>query len=351
MRLRQLLGLALAVILATGAADAKPLTVGFYLPWDKASQASLVAHAASLDVLAPMSGALVSAEGALRWQEDPARVSALARRKARQKIFPVISNAHDNVWDTAAADGVLLDAAAGEAFIAALVNQAKAQGYGGYILDFETLSPQAAPAYAPLLARLRTALQPLGRELWVTALLSTDATTFHQLASASDAVVLMAYDQCWATGTPGPIAGQDWLENNLDAKFSVGQADPAHVIVALGASGYDWPAGQPAVVVSTPEALRIAKAADQAPIRGAPDANPHFSYAGPDGVNHAVWYLDAATFQAQRAAVQSRHARGAAIWRLGLEDPMIWAKNSPHPSVSPAPAMPRQACLALPPRP
>ena len=350
MTLRRLLGLALALSVATSAA-AKPLTVGFYLPWDKASQASLVAHAASLDVLAPMSGALVSADGALRWQEDPARVPALARTKARPKVFPVISNAHDNVWDTAAADGVLLDPAAGEAFIAALVNQAKAQGYGGYILDFETLSPRAAPAYAPLLTRLRTALQPLGRELWVTALLGADPTAVRQLAAASDTVVLMAYDQCWATGTPGPIAGQDWLESSLDAKFGAGQADPAHVIVALGAYGYDWPAGQPAAVVSAPEALRIAKAADQVPTRAAPDANPHFSYAGPDGANHAVWYLDAATFQAQRAAVQARRARGAAIWRLGLEDPAIWAKSSPHPSMSPAPAAPRQACVALPPRP
>ena len=342
--------LALALSLMAGATTAKPLAVGFYLPWDADSRASVVKHARALDVLAPMSGALDSAAGTLRWQPDPALAPALAAARARPKVFPVISNAHDNVWDAAAADGALLDPKAGDTFIAALTAQAKAQSYGGYILDFESLSPRAVPAYAPFLARLHDALKPLGKELWVTTSLAADPTLVQQLAGATDAVVLMAYDQCWATGTPGPVAAQDWLETALEAKLAPkdGHAGPAHYIVALGAYGYDWPEGKPAEVVSAPAAVRLARANGQPIARELPAANPHFAYQGPLGDTHTVWYLDAAAFRTQRAAVQARHARGVAIWRLGLEDPAIWTSATPAGALAPPPATPPPTCLALP---
>jgi spore germination protein YaaH len=51
-----------------------------------------------------------------------------------------------------------------------------------------------------------------------------------------------------------------------------------------------------------------------------------------DGRQHQVWWLDAANFRAQRAAAETRHVRGVALWRLGLEDPAIWAKIAPGPA-------------------
>jgi spore germination protein YaaH len=282
----------------------------------------------------------------VRWQSDPALAPALAAAHGKPRVFPVISNAHDNVWDTAAADGALTDPKAGDAFIAALTAQARARNYAGYILDFESLSPGGAAAYPALLARLRAALRPLGKKLWVTALLSADPALVRQLSDAADAVVLMAYDQCWATATPGPVAAQDWLEATLDARLA--NADPTRYVVALGAYGYDWPAGQPAQVVSAPQAVQLAKANGQAIAREAPAANPHFAYRGPLGDIHTVWFLDAGAYRAQRAAALARHVRGVAIWRLGLEDPAIWAKAVPAPTLAAPPAAPRPPCVMLP---
>ena len=336
---------ALTLGFAAGAAAARPLSVGFYLPWDAASTASLSAHAGALDVIAPMSGALDTPQGHVRWQPDPARAPALAATRGKPKVFPIVSNAHDEVWDAAAADGVLLNLQAGDAFIAALVAEAKAQAYGGYVLDFENLSPAGAPAYAALLGRLRAALKPLGRELWVTAGVAADPALIRSLVAATDTVVLMAYDQCWATGTPGPIAGLDWLQASLDARAAA--VEPAHLIVALGAYGYDWPAGQTAAVLSADAAAALAKAKGQAVLRAAPDGNPHFAYKAPDGTAHSVWWLDAQAFRGQRTAADTRHARGVAIWRLGLEDPAIWAKT-PGPSAPLPPGPPQPACTALP---
>jgi len=331
-----------ALALAGGAAAARPLTVGFYLPWDAASAASAVQHAAALDVMAPMSGALDSPAGTVRWQPDPAP-TAIPAKTRKPRVFPIVSNAHDEVWDAAAADGALLDPKAGQAFIEALATAAKAKDYGGYILDFENLSPSATPAYAPFLARLRDALKPSGRELWVTASLGADPALIHDLSAAADTVVVMAYDQCWATGTPGPVAGQSWLEQTLDAKLG---ADLSRYVVALGAYGYDWPAAGPAQVISAPAATALAKAQGQTVTRAPPDDNPHFAYGG-----HSVWYLDAGTFRAQRAAANSRHARGVAIWRLGLEDPALWTKAAtPRVAAPGAGPAPPPVCFAQKPK-
>jgi spore germination protein YaaH len=345
-RLATVAATALVAVALAGQAAPAPLSVGFYLPWDAASKASLIAHAGRLDVLAPMSGALDTPQGHVRWQDDPALVQALAAAKDRPKVFPIVSNAHDTVWDAAAAEAALTDPAVGEAFIAALTAQAQAKGYGGYIMDFENLTPRATAAYAAFLARLRAALRPAGRELWVTAAAAADPTLIQALATSTDSVVLMAYDECWATSTPGPVAGLDWLARNLDARLA--GPDAGRFIVALGAYGYDWPQGEVAAELSTPDAQALAQRAGQAVTRNAPDGNPHFAYPGPDGKPHQVWFLDAGAYRAQRAVVLAHHARGVALWRLGLEDPALWSSAGPPPTLgggTPAPA-----CTALPPK-
>lgn len=355
----QALAAAVGLVVAAGwpqgasATSIKLLRVGFYLPWDAASKASLLEHASSLDVLAPMSAAVVSAGGSIRWQDDPARAVALASAARKPAVFPVVSNAHDNLWDAVASDGVILDEGAGEAFMGELVDQARAQGYGGYIMDFENLSPNAMRRYAPFLAKLRRRLRPLHRELWVTTTITDAPATIRPLADAADAVVLMAYDQCWATATPGPIAGQDWLQANLAAQLS--HVDPAHYIVALGAYGYDWPEGQAAAVLAAPQAAQLATSAGQAVVRAQPDGNPRFTYRAADGRSHSVWFLDRSTFEAQLAAAAAQRVRGVAVWRMGLEDDAIW-RLAPPPRIGKRSRAPRESraagrCSALPPSP
>lgn len=343
MTLRNLLLAAVLAMAAAAPATAKPLLVGFYLPWDAASQGSLRRHARSLDVAAPMLASVVSPAGEIRWQDDPAGREVAAKRP---RVMPVISNAHDEVWDTLASDGVILTAAARDGFAAQLVTRAKAQGFSGYVIDFENLSPRGEAGLAAFLAAVRAQLRPQGLELWVTAGLSADDALVQRLAAATDAVVLMAYDQCWATSTPGPIAGNAWLAAELEARLR--RVDPRRYVVALGAYGYDWPAGQTATVVSAPGAAALAKAQGRRSTRQAPDGNPHFAYVA-GGRAHAVWYLDAGTFRAQQADTAARGVRGVALWRLGLEDPAIWTPAATVPS-SGRPAGTAATCAPLPAR-
>jgi peptidoglycan-N-acetylglucosamine deacetylase len=344
-RWRWALGLALALAAATAAEPQAPATrasqllVAFYVPWEPAALASLKAHVGQIDVFSPMWASLVSPKGEIRWEDDPEAHAVLAGAPRRPKVLPILSNAHDEVWDAPAAEGVILDPAATEALAGNLTRQAKVDRLAGVVVDFENLTPRATAGYSAFLGRLRERLRAAGIEVWTTTTL-TNEDGLPDLAASADAVVLMAYDQCWASSTPGPIASDAWLKANLAAKIAGG--DPGRYIVALAGYGYDWPAGRRATAVSAPKAAGLA-AANRQPIEPLP--NPHFSYQA-GGVRHEVWWLSGADFARQRALAQASAVRGVALWRMGLEDPAVWTAKAPPPLAGPA-AGPTATCEPL----
>jgi spore germination protein YaaH len=343
---RWALGLALALA-ATAAAQPQPRPQGpaarpahelvaFYIPWDASALASLKAHVRQIDVFAPMWASLVAPSGKLVWESDEEAHAVLAAAPRRPKVVPIVTNAHDDVWDAAAAEGVILNDAATAALAANLVKQAKADRLAGVVVDFEDLTPRATAGYAAFLGRLRQRLGPAGLEVWTTTTLSRQ-DGLPDLAAVADAVVLMAYDQCWATSTPGPIAGDAWLKANLAARIAGG--DPKRYVVALAGYGYDWPAGRKAQVVSAPQAAQRAGATAR------PLPNPHGSYQA-NGVRHEVWWLSGPDFARQRAIAERGGVRGVALWRMGLEDPALWTAKTPPPLTG-ADAGPTATCEPL----
>ena len=143
-------------------------------------------------------------------------------------------------------------------------------------------------------------------------------------------LILMAYDEHWATGTPGPIAGLPWFADVLRQR----QRDvPAEkMIVAIGNYAYDWEAGHPAEERSFEEAVLTAKESEGNIGLDPASLNPTFDYSDDDDHIHHVWMLDAVTAFNQLVIAGSVRPRGVAMWRLGSEDPALWrvfGKNGP----------------------
>ena len=338
-------GLALSVTTALGRetpAPPRPELVAFYVPWEPAAVGALKAHVQDIDVFSPMWGSLVSATGQVRWESDPQAHAILAGAARRPKVMPLISNAHDDIWDKAAAEAVILQPAAAKAFAKGLIAQAKADGLAGFVMDFENLTPRATAGYPAFLAGLHDRLKAAGREVWVTSTLSTEDGLPADLDRDVDAVVLMAYDQCWATSTPGPIAADAWIAANLKTKLA--GRDPHRFVVALASYGYDWPAGRKAEVTAVAPLAELVSVAG-ATVEHAPGSNPHFGYRDRHGVNHQVWYVDAADFARQRAMLAPVGVRAVALWRMGLEDPGLWSARATAPT---SPEGPAQSCEPLP---
>ena len=308
----------------TPGGPARPLSIGFYVSWDANSRASLAAHIRQLDVVSPQWVALAGAKGEIEVTADRQATALIAAAPNKPAVLPLVHNSANAAFDSAQADALLGDPAARAALIARLVDLARAKGYGGYIFDLENLSPRAARLYPGFIAQARAALARSDRQAWVTAPFDGEGWPLQALQKASDALVLMAYDQHYGTGEPGPAAGQDWFQQTLSATFR--QLNPAHTVVALGAYGYDWTAGKHGLAdaVTFHEAMVLAHDAG-VDVASDPDSlNPHFAYRDDAGLDHTVWFLDAvAAFNQVRAADPWR-PMGYGLWRMGSEDPGVW---------------------------
>ena len=335
-----MLGGAALALAPRAVAASDPAFVGFYDAWDRSDLPALPRQLAGLDVFAPRWLTIRGPLGQVVAEPDNGAAALAARAGSRLKLMPLISNAHDDVWDQAAADAVILDPAARKALIGQLQQLARAKGYAGYIFDLENLSARGRAGYPGLLAAARAALGPARVEVWATVAPGPDEP-LKAVANAADAAVLMAYDECWATSNAGPIAGADWLGRLLSDRL-VG-LDPHRVVIALAAYGYDWPDGKPGQPIGAAQAMALAGRAKARLVRDPASRNLHFAYTGAGGQLRQVWFLDARAFDADRTVAAGFRPRGFALWRLGLEDPAIWslprapAARPTAPAQGPAP--------------
>jgi cellulose synthase/poly-beta-1,6-N-acetylglucosamine synthase-like glycosyltransferase/spore germination protein YaaH/peptidoglycan/xylan/chitin deacetylase (PgdA/CDA1 family) len=318
---------------------ARPLSVGFYVSWDESSRVSLTRHINQLDVVSPQWVTLDGALGRVTVTSDPQADAIIAHAATPPPVLPMISNTHNDISEGATADALLLNPAARTALISNLGVLARQHGYAGYVFDLENLSHAALAQYPAFLAQARASLAPLGREVWVSTPFADDSWPLRRLQSAAGTLVLMAYDQHWATGDPGPAAAQDWFEQILAR--DMGELDRTHVVVAFGAYGYDWtkadakgPAKADAVTFY--DATQTAHDSEASVSLDDNALNPTFAYSDDDGRDHTVWFLDAATLFNEIRVTDPFRPMGYALWRMGAEDPAIWRYfHQPYDSAKP----------------
>src|SRR5579859_402983 len=316
---------------AAAGGPARPLAVGIYVSWDEDSRESLADHIDQLDVVSPQWIELTTATGGLAYTSDPQARAIIAAAKHPPSILPQIYNKPTGGdWNGPMASAFLLNPQARATMIADLVTQAQKRGYAGYVFDFEALSEAGVRAYPGFIAQARTALKAIGREVWVTTPFADDDYPYKALQDAADAVMLMAYDQHYGGGEPGPVAAQDWFESNIAKRME--HLDPAKTIVALDNVGYDWTlpdpknkavadkACYPACAILFADATQKAHDAEAQVEMEENSLNPTFGYQDDAGRKHVVWFLDAPTLFNQIKVADGFRPLGYALWRMGAED-------------------------------
>jgi spore germination protein YaaH len=318
--------LALAVLFAEAmsaspgrAAEAR--MIGFYAPWDPASLASLKQHGAELEAVVPAWISVTGPEHKLTVAPDPAGHAAIAALKGHTKLWLMVQNALNGAWDGPGAAALVHDKAGASALLDQLEAQGAHEQAAGLVVDFEDLPPAAQGDLQAFLAAARERCRRHGWTLAVTAPPANPDWNLAALGRSADRLILMAYDEHWQTGQPGPIASDGWFATAV--KRAVAQLPPGSAVAAVAAYAYDWPAGGPATVLSIPQALALAAQNKVRPERDKASGSAHFAYMA-NGVAHRVWMSDAATVKGQVAAARAAGARAIALWRLGTEDPAIW---------------------------
>lgn len=302
----------------TAPSPGSPLTIGFYVPDTAGGLSALQRHMGGLDWVVPAYVTVVGQK--MHTVDDPRLNQLLAGTRHAPKLLPMVQNLTDQDWDGAGAARMLADPQARAAVVAQLASYVQAHHAGGLVMDYESLPAAAAARYPAFLAQLHAAL-PKGAVLAVTAPAGDPDWRLADVARATDRVILMAYDEHWESGSPGPIASQPWFVGQVEQAMQ--QVGRDKLVVALGSYAYDWHDGG-ADALSIEEAWLAAH--DSAAQIGFDRAsgNAGFTYDDERGSRHQVWMLDAATSWNQLAALRRLGLDDVALWRLGSEDAGIW---------------------------
>jgi cellulose synthase/poly-beta-1,6-N-acetylglucosamine synthase-like glycosyltransferase/spore germination protein YaaH/peptidoglycan/xylan/chitin deacetylase (PgdA/CDA1 family) len=320
----------------------------FYVPWDAASFSSLRAYAHQIDILYPDWLHVVTADGRLQGVDDQTNkyfdvvqgstvlpvddqvMPFLKNEDPSMEVFPMVNNSDGANWIEEIAD--FLNDPDARARFRQQASQFLASGrYHGLIIDFEAFPASGQKGYVALLRELSGDLHAHGMKLYVAVPPHSSEYDYPAIAAAADGVVLMNYDEHFPGGASGPVASQDWFDQNL--KYATTVIPKNKIICAIANYGYDWvlkpkngklPPGEHDAPSSAQDAWLAARDSEQ-DVNFDDDAmNPHFSYLDELNVRHDVWFLDGVTALNHMRSAQNLGIQTFALWRLGGEDRSLW---------------------------
>ena len=252
--------------------------------------------------------------------ERPEIVKSL--RALGQRILPTI-----RAFDATATSSIITDDKKRAFHIERIVELAVNRGYDGIDIDYESVRPEDRDAFSRFIRELGPALRARGKILVTTVYAKTSfpgspgssyGHDYQAVGEVSDRVRIMAYDQHYPGGPPGPVASVAWVERVLD--YAVTKIPREKIILGIPAFGYDWPvAGGRAASVVHDDAAGLSLS-HNAPVEWDEVAqSPFFRYDAGSG-EHIVWFENNRSLQAKVGLARKFGVGGIVIWRLGRED-------------------------------
>ena len=111
--------------------------IGFYVPWDEASLASLQRNAAQMDAVAAAWISVTGPSHVVTAFADPAGHVAFAGLAHRPRLWLMVQNALNGSWDGGGAAALLNDTVASRALLDPIERIAVTEHAGGLLFDFE----------------------------------------------------------------------------------------------------------------------------------------------------------------------------------------------------------------------
>jgi spore germination protein YaaH len=199
---------------------------------------------------------------------------------------------------------------------------AAARDYDGLQIDFELVPARDGGSFRSFLAELRAGL---GGKLFTIALparrrtLEDDVYDYRRIRDLVDRILVMAYDEHWATSEPGPIASPDWCRAVAGYSLSVAGADK--LIMGLPFYGRTWGDLNPNRAFFFSGIERIRGEQNIGEIRRE-NGIPTFTYETP--LKITAYYEDVYSLSARLEMYRSMGVKSVGFWCLGQEDPAVW---------------------------
>lgn len=315
----------------------------FYLTDAPDAIASFERHAGQVTIVGAQSYS-VDAQGNLSGAV-PGRVLELARSHG-VKVMPLIVNPG---WNLALFHALVNDSSARARMIERMVELGKQNGYWGWQFDFEQIALADRDALTRFFRESAAALHAAGMTLSIAVYPDpgdlVGSTPYHAwlwnylvgaydlkaLADAGDFLSLMTYLQHTPRTPPGPIGGVPYQEKVVRRALALGV--PAGKM-SLGVpffsmqwytawseerKGYSWARG-----MDWSAALALLRRYGATPQW---DARQGASYAiwEHSGTYEYAWIEDARALKPKLDVADRFALRGISVWRIGQEDPAVWA--------------------------
>ncbi|MCL6477824.1 MAG: glycoside hydrolase [Peptococcaceae bacterium] len=213
--------------------------------------------------------------------------------------------------------------------VANILNMLRSKGFSGVNIDFQFVPPEDRPFMTTFMSDLYRALKPYGFLVTISvppelqdnpAHPFSGAFSYPDLSRYSDQVYVLAYDEHVAV--PGPIASIGWVRRVLAYALSVIPREKIRLGMAV--YGRDWsPRTELPVELSYKDAINTA-VRHGAEIRYDEEAQELTYTYTENGVRHIVWFEDVTSFTVRLNVALQERIPGIGVWRLGLEDPLIW---------------------------
>ena len=202
--------------------------------------------------------------------------------------------------------------------------------FDGVEIDYEGLDAEDGANFSKFISSLAEKLHQNEKVLHIAvhAKTSDDGTwdgpkaqDWDIIGENADLINVMAYDYSWATSKAGNIAPINWIKEVLS--YAVTKLPKEKISLGINFYGYDWveETGQDVLHEDILELI----SEHRPTISTTDEFEKTFSYEK-DDESHTVYFADRETVSKRIDLVSEYDIGGISIWRVGGEDPAIWAE-------------------------
>lgn len=304
-----------------------PIVLGYfpeYYDGDNLAWNSLQRNYPYLTAIAPFSFG-VRSNGTLSGKHF-ADAADFARQQNKQNLV-LIHNLDDFNTAGSLAHTVLADQIRGK-LVKNIVDLVKKYGYDGVNIDFEFVYPEDRERYTSFIRELK-AQMPENKLTTVSIPAKTwddpnngwsGGYDYKAIGQQADLVAIMAYDEHWFGGSPGPIASIGWVKQVI--QYAAALIPQQKILLGIATYGYDW-ASTGNKALDIPGAYRKAWQYGVKIQWHDTYAAPYYTYTA-GKVPHTVWFENATSIGTKLDLVKTYGLGGIAMWRLGFEDSDTW---------------------------
>ncbi|PJE65718.1 hypothetical protein COU91_00145 [Candidatus Saccharibacteria bacterium CG10_big_fil_rev_8_21_14_0_10_47_8] len=253
------------------------------------------------------------------------------------KAFFTLTNlgerAGDN-WDSKRVEEVIKDNNSRAKHIEDILNIFSRLPFDGVSIDYEEVAPSQRDNFSSFIKQLAASLHQRGKLLNVAIHPVTDSNSekryyfqdVKNLSESADYLAVMAYGEHENDSGPGPIASYPWV-NKIITYLKAKNIPLQKIFLGIPLYGYDWTEGSnnPATDLTYQDTQNLLAQFRLNLEWDEQLKSSHFTYNN-QGQVHQVWFEGSRSVEQKMKLAQDAGLGGVSFWRLGEEDPNIWAE-------------------------